>query len=304
MHCKRLGVPVLWFVSPQLWAWKRRRLRWVQRFVDRMLVIFPFEAEFYRARGVNAEFVGHPLATLPLPTTSREEYAAEHGLDSAKQWIALLPGSREKEVRSNLAEMLDTAVRFPINAEYIIPVASTLVIETIQAEVDGQLRWWHEEADPSAIIPKVKLVPDAREALHHARASIVASGTATVQALTIGNPFVVVYRVSAVSFAILKRLVRYPAEIPAQPDADGNLPIAMPNLIAGRRIVPELLNDRFTAPNLAAALRPLLDDTSARAQMIADLAEARAKLLPAPGSDPIQRVCDAAESLLQSGGSE
>ncbi len=141
-------------------------------------------------------------------------------------------------------------------------------------------------------------VRDAREALHHARASIVASGTATVQALTIGNPFVVVYRVSRLTFAILKRLVRYPAEIPAQPDADGNLPIAMPNLIAGRRIVPELLNDRFTAENLAAALRPLLDDTPARAQMIADLAEARARLLPDPAANPIQRVCDAAEALL------
>ena len=82
MHCKRLGVPVLWFVSPQLWAWKRRRLRWVQRFVDRMLVIFPFEAPFYRALNVNAEFVGHPLATLPLPADSREEYARANGLTS------------------------------------------------------------------------------------------------------------------------------------------------------------------------------------------------------------------------------
>jgi lipid-A-disaccharide synthase len=297
-HLRRRGVPVLYFVSPQLWAWKRRRLRWVQQRVDRMMVIFPFEAPFYRARNVNAEFVGHPLATLPLPTSSREAYAAKYGLDPAKQWIALLPGSREKEVRSNLAEMLDTAVRFPLDAEYIIPVASTLAIENIQAEVDGQLRWWHEEADPSAIIPKVKLVPDAREALYHARASIVASGTATVQALTIGNPFIVVYRVSPLTFAIVKRLVRYPAEIPAQPDADGNLPIAMPNLIAGRRIVPEFLNARFTAENLAAAFGPLLADTPARSQMIADLAETRAKLLPTLDSNPIHRVCDAAEDLL------
>jgi lipid-A-disaccharide synthase len=96
----------------------------------------------------------------------------------------------------------------------------------------------------------------------------------------------------------MKRLVRYPAEVPAQPDADGNLPIAMPNLIAGRRIVPELLNERFTAANLAAALRPLLDDTPARSQMVADLTEVRAKLLPTPDANPIHRVCDAAEALL------
>ena len=176
--------------------------------------------------------------------------------------------------------------------EFILPVASTLPAEFIQ----GIVQKWE---DPYQFA-RIHLVPDAREALHHARASIVASGTATVQALTIGNPFVVVYRVSPLTFAIVKRLVRYPTEIPAQPDADGNLPIAMPNLIAGRRIVPELLNDRFTAANLAAALEPLLAETPARTQMIADLAEARAKLLPTPDSNPIHRVCDAAEDLLHS----
>lgn len=331
MHCKRLGVPVLWFVSPQLWAWKRRRLRWVQRFVDRMLVIFPFEAPFYRNRNVNAEFVGHPLARLPLPTISREDYATRantfhqgqwncvaglmqseplpdwafyksmegvrYCIDPAKQWIVLLPGSRTSEVRANLPEMVEAAIALGNQYEYLIPVAPTInqsLLDEIQMETGELLT---DLAGPNP--PRITFVPDAREALHHARASIVASGTATVQALTIGIPFIVVYRVSALTYSILKRLIRYPAEIPAQPDADGNLPIAMPNLIAGRRIVPELLNDRFTAENLAAALRPLLDDTPARAQMIADLAETRAKLLPTPGIDPIQKVCDAAEALLQ-----
>jgi lipid-A-disaccharide synthase len=300
MHCKRLGVAVLWFVSPQLWAWKRRRLRWVQRFVDRMLVIFPFEAEFYRARGVDVEFVGHPLATLPLHMLSREVYATAHGLDPAKHWIALLPGSRWSEISKNLPAMLDMAVRFPTGCEYLIPCASTIEPTRLQELITAQLSFWHREVDPRMLLPTMKAASDAREALFHARASIVASGTATVQALTIGNPFVVVYRVSALSFAILKRLIRYPAEIPAQADADGNLPIAMPNLIAGRRIVTELLNQRFTATNLAAAIEPLLADTPARARMIADLAEARAKLLPAPGANPIHRVCAAAETLLRS----
>jgi lipid-A-disaccharide synthase len=303
-HLRRVGVPVLYFVSPQLWAWKRRRLRWVQRFVDRMLVIFPFEAPFYRARGVDAEFVGHPLATLPPPGTSREEYAAKYGLDPAKRWIALLPGSRQKEVSANLDEMLQAAsdlyyMDSGLSCKYecIVPVASTIDSEWIKKKI--ALREWAGDKFSEGQLPKTVIVPDAREALHHARAAIVASGTATVQALTVGNPFVVVYRVSPLTYAILKRLVRYPAEIPAQPDADGNLPIAMPNLIAGRRIVPELLNARFTAANLAAALRPLLDDTPARRQMIADLAEARAKLLPTPDSNPTHRVCDAAEELLQ-----
>jgi lipid-A-disaccharide synthase len=300
-HLRRRGVPVLYFVSPQLWAWKRRRLRWVQQRVDRMMVIFPFEAPFYRTRGVNAEFVGHPLTTLPLPTISREDYATEHGLDPQCTWIALLPGSRDKEVRANLPTMIMAEEHLELiwaPYQFILPVASTLSADFIQ----GIVQEWKDSCKYGPFTT-VHLVPDAREALHHARAAIVASGTATVQALTIGNPFVVVYRVSPLTFAIVKRLVRYPAEIPAQPDADGNLPIAMPNLIAGRRIVPELLNEHFTAANLAAALDPLLADTPARAEMIADLAETRAKLLPTPDSNPIHRVCDAAEDLLRSNAS-
>jgi lipid-A-disaccharide synthase len=297
-HCKRLGIPVVWFVSPQLWAWKRRRLRWVQERVSRMMVIFPFEAAFYKARGVDAEFVGHPLASLPLPASSREEYAAKYGLDLRKTWIALLPGSRWKEIRLNLAEMLDMAVRFPNGAEYIVPVASTIDREQLQSQVSGQLDWWHREADPSAIIPTVRLVDDAREALQHARASVVASGTATVQALVIGNPFVVVYRVSKTTFALAKRLVKYPPEIPAPVDEVGNLPIAMVNLIAGKRIVPELINERFTADGVAASLKPLIEDGVERDQMVEDLAEARGRLFASGGGTPIERVADAVLGFL------
>jgi lipid-A-disaccharide synthase len=129
---------------------------------------------------------------------------------------------------------------------------------------------------------------------------VVASGTATVQAAVIGNPFVVVYRVSPLTFLVAKRLVRYPPEIwnPTQVDLEGNLPIAMANLIAGRPIVPELLQDRFTAENVAAALRPLLADGPDRDRMIADLAEVRHALQPPPGTGSIQQVSDAVEALL------
>ena len=147
-------------------------------------------------------------------------------------------------------------------------------------------------------LSNLHLVSDAREALHHARASVVASGTATVQAAVIGNPFVVVYRVSDITFWTAKRLVRYPAEISAPVDELGNLPIGMVNLIAGRRVVPELLQERFTAENVAVALRPLLEDGPERERMIADLSEVRAKLRRGGDSSAIQRVCDAVESLL------
>jgi lipid-A-disaccharide synthase len=295
---KKLDIPVIYFVSPQLWAWKRRRLRWVQQRVTRMMLIFPFEERFYRARGVDAEFVGHPLAELPLPTVSREEYAEQHGLDANRPWIALLPGSRAKEVKLNLATMLDAAASLGNDYEYIVPIASTLKREWVQELLNTgkQLR---EPTGPTGP-GRIHLVPDAREALHHARACVVASGTATVQAAVIGNPFVVVYRVSPITFWMAKRLVDYPPEIwpPNQLDADGNLPIAMVNLIAGRRVVPELLQTRFTAENVAAALRPLLADGPEREQMIANLAGVRKALQPAGVSPSILRVCDAVETLL------
>jgi lipid-A-disaccharide synthase len=297
---KKLGIPVIYFVSPQLWAWKRRRLRWVQQRVTRMMVIFPFEARFYRARGVDAQFVGHPLAELPKPTISREEYAAAHGLDPAREWIALLPGSRWKEVTSNLEVMIEMAHRFPLGYDYILPVASTIDRKELADFIAGHDEWWPANADSAMKAFHIRLVPDAREALYHTRASVVASGTATVQAAVIGNPFVVVYRVSPLTFWLAKQLVRYPAEIwnPAQVDLDGNLPIAMVNLIAGGRIVPELLQARFTAENVAAALRPLLAGTQERDRMIADLAAVRRALQPAPGTGSIQQVSDAVEALL------
>ncbi len=282
-HLKRLNIPVIWFVSPQLWAWKRRRLRWVQQRVAKMLVIFPFEAPFYQHRGVDAEFVGHPLAELPLPTISREDYAAAHNLDPARPWIALLPGSRWREVEANLPTMVEMACRFPLDCEYILPVASTIDRARLADFTAGWIAHF-PGTDPSLPLPYIHLVPDAREALHHARAGIVASGTATVQAAVIGNPFVVVYRVSNLTYQLARRLVRYPAEIEALPDANGDLPVAMVNLIAGSRIVPELLQGHFTAENLAAALAPLLLEGPARQQQMAALAAVRHDLLPNVGS--------------------
>ncbi|XWK56835.1 lipid-A-disaccharide synthase [Tunturiibacter gelidiferens] len=295
---KKLGVPVVYFVSPQLWAWKRRRLRWVQQRVDRMMVIFPFEEKFYRARGVDATFVGHPLAELPRPTVSRGDYAAAHGLDPAKQWIALLPGSRWKEITANLDAMIELAHQLSCGFEFLLPVAATIDRQKLEAYIAGPDEWWPAKPESDLKRLHLHLVPGAREALHHARASVVASGTATVQAAVIGNPFVVVYRVSPVTFRLAKLLIHYPPEIPSQTDADGNLPIAMVNLIAGRRIVPEFLQDRFTAKNVAAALAPLLAETTERQQMIADLAEVRHILRPDLNSSPIQQVCDAVEELL------
>jgi lipid-A-disaccharide synthase len=290
---KALGVPVIYFVSPQLWAWKRGRLRWVQERVDRMMVIFPFEESFYRSRGVNATFVGHPLIELPLPDISREAYAAKHKIDPTRPWVALLPGSRHKEVRSNLPMMLDAARQISPDGgvEFLLPMASTLDV----AWMRGQTAPWTtpQTGRSEPLVTNLHLVEDAREALFHARASVVASGTATVQAAVIGNPFVVVYRVSPLTFAAAKRLIRYPAEIPVQPDAYGNLPIGMVNLIAGRRIVPELIQQQFTADNVASTLRRLLEDSTEREQIITELADVRRKLLSPSRSGAVSQVAEA-----------
>ncbi len=290
------GVPVIWFVSPQLWAWKRGRLRWVQQRVSKMLVIFPFEAEFYRNRQVAAEFVGHPLAELPLPTIPREAYAAHNNLDPANPWVALLPGSRWREIEANLPTMVEMACRFPRRVEYILPVASTIDRARLADFVAGWITHY-PGTDPFVPLPYIHLVADAREALHHARASIVASGTATVQAALIGNPFLVVYRVSAITFKLAKSLVWYPPEIPADVDRDGNLPIAMANLIAGRRVVPELLQERFNPEELSRTLESLLADTPARARQLEDLAEVRARLTTTGGTS-IERVRDVVLAAL------
>jgi lipid-A-disaccharide synthase len=320
-HLACAGVPVVWFVSPQLWAWKRSRLRWVQQRVDKMLVIFPFEESFYRERGVDAEFVGHPLAATAAPTSTREDYAAQHGLDAAKPWIALLPGSRWREVRANLPALHELAMSDLISAaaahttfdgsttiaprnpaahtlyEFLLPVATTIDRDELQRYIAELGRDKLRYFGPEAASLRITLVPEAREALTHARASVVASGTATVLASIVGNPFVVVYRVSPLTFALAKKLVDYPEEFPRMMDLDGNLPVAMPNLIAGKRIVPELLQGRFTAANVASALAPLLAETPQREAQIVELQAVRQRLLPV-GEPPVERVARTVIDLL------
>ncbi len=328
-HLRQAGVPVVWFVSPQLWAWKRGRLRWVQERVDKMLVIFPFEESFYRERGVDAEFVGHPLAGTLRPSTTREEYAALHKLDPAKTWVGLLPGSRWKEIRGNLPAMHELAMSDLITSsaayttfdgdttlqpsdpaahtryEFLLPVASTIDAGALQRYI-GELNAEHlKYFGPEASSLRLTLVPDAPEALFHARASVVASGTATVLAAIVGNPFVVVYRVSGLTFALAKKLVKYPEELAGIEDEAGNLPVAMVNLIAGRRVVPELLQERFTAANVATELGRVLVDGPERDAQIAGLAEVRRRLAVAESRDggsagsPVGRVAEAVLTLLE-----
>lgn len=274
----RLRIPVLYFVSPQLWAWKKHRIHQVKKFIDHMLVIFPFEEPFYLSHRVHAEFVGHPLADEPLPAITRAEFALKHALNPDSHWLALLPGSRSKEIHSNLpiilaAALLLRARRNPTDAplQFILPIAATLT-----APQRAQLRALIQIHAPDL---DLRLLNDARAALFHARAAIVASGTATVEAALMGNPFVVVYRVSPLTYSIAKRVVNVPH-------------VAMVNLIAQKRLVPELIQQHFSPENIVQSLEPLLCESPARAQMLDALRGFRSRLVPTArrGHSAIDRV--------------
>jgi lipid-A-disaccharide synthase len=251
------GIPVVYYVCPQFWAWRQGRVRLLRKYITKALTIFPFEEKFYRDRGVDATFVGHPLAELPEPGGERELFARPYGLDPAKPWITLMPGSRRKEVLRNLPEMLRAAQLLGPEYQYVLPVASTLDSEWVALQVFGK------HGKRLGIF--VALTKDAHASLRYARAGIVASGTATVEAAMMGTPFVMVYRVSPLTYL----LGRWRVEVPY---------FAMVNLIAGEEVVPELVQQDFTAENVVSQLKPLLSDGAARTSMREGLSRVKARL--------------------------
>jgi lipid-A-disaccharide synthase len=262
----RLGIPVFYFVSPQIWAWRTGRVKQIKKYVSKMIVIFPFEQEFYRRHGVEVSYVGHPLAYAPAPRISREEFAAKYQLDPRKQWIALLPGSRRKELGFNIERMLWAAEILKDEGgdfEFVLPVASTLNKDWLAIKLRGL---W---ASPIQVI----LTEDALATMMHARASVVASGTATVEAALSGTPFVVVYRLSPLTWLLGRRLVRLDT-------------FAMPNLIAGKKIVTELIQKDFTAANVVRELNSIIPDGPARQQMQAALKMVQERLHDGKDAEP------------------
>lgn len=291
----RLSIPVFYFVSPQIWAWRTGRVQQIKKYVRKMIVIFPFEQEFYARHGVEVSYVGHPLAYEPPPQISREEFAERHGLDPRKQWIALLPGSRRKEVRLNLPVMAEAArllQKQNSEFEFLLPVASTLSPDWLRDHLAVSTAGWSrpsglrsEHQDTPALAAEVKteaplvhLVDNARATLMHARAAVVASGTATVEAALSGTPFVVVYRLAPLTWLLGRRLVKLDT-------------FAMPNLIAGKKIVQELIQKDFTAQNVFRELNAIIPDGPARRQMEADLKMVQRRLRDSQHADsPAQRA--------------
>jgi lipid-A-disaccharide synthase len=271
MH--KRGIPVVYYVCPQFWAWRQGRVRLLRKYVTKALVIFPFEEKFYRNRGVDATFVGHPLSDLPIPEIPREQYATQHGLNSAKPWITLMPGSRPKEVRMNLPEMLRAADLLGDEYEFLLPVAPTISEEFI-------VQTMRKNQNTAS----VHLVPEALPALVHSRAGIIASGTATVEAALMGTPFVMVYRVSRLTYTLGRPRVKVPY-------------FAMVNLIAGKQVVPELVQARFTAQNIVTEIRKILPDGVARSGMLQGLAIVKDALRT--GTPEMCAVARATDIILQ-----
>jgi lipid-A-disaccharide synthase len=266
-RARRAGVPVLYYIAPQVWAWHRSRIHDLARAADRLAVILPFEEAIFREAGARVHFVGHPLLDLEEAKQTRAELLQPLGLDPGRPVLALFPGSRVQEVARHLALFTAAAERVVAVRPDVQPVIAA----------GGSLPG---EAYTGTSFPRVG---DSWELLHHADAALVKSGTSTLQAALTGTPLVVAYRMHPASYALARRLVRVPH-------------IALANLVAGRRIADELIQDEATPAALAAALLPLLPGGARRVEALAALAGVRAKLA---GSGSEAAVADRVAALAK-----
>jgi lipid-A-disaccharide synthase len=263
-HARRAGVPVLYFVSPQVWAWRKGRVKQIARVVDRMLVILPFEEDFYRKAGVAARFVGHPLLDLVRAGRTRDQVLRPLGLDPRRKTVALLPGSRRNEIDAHLPAMLGAGrlLRDEFrDLQFVLPIAPTLDAAAIAARVRGAL-------GPGPAFPgwpPVAVTEDRYDAVAAADAAVVASGTATLETALLGVPMVIVYRMNPLTYLLARAVSRVPH-------------IGMANLIAGERVVPELVQEACTPAGIARELRAILVDPRVASTMRAGLAGVRRRL--------------------------
>jgi lipid-A-disaccharide synthase len=258
------GIPVIYLVAPQAWAWRRGRVRTMRRTISRLLCIFPFEEEFFLSAGVQATYIGYPLAGLVRPSYSRAEFFRKHGLAVDRPLVAVLPGSRRGEAARHLPILAETVTRL---------VRERGVQAVLPASVTSGSEFFRERL---AAAPIQVLEGESWDAMAHADLALAASGTVTVEAALLGTPMVTFYKVTTPSWLAGKLLVRVPF-------------YTMVNLIAGRKVVPELMQSEFSAAALYREAVRLLDDSAARAEMRAGLAEVRHRLGAESGEPPAQR---------------
>jgi lipid-A-disaccharide synthase len=255
---KRLRIPVLYFVSPQIWAWKKWRIRHLAARVDKMACIFDFEESIYRKAGIPSEYVGHPLADMICPRISRDEFFSKARLEPSMPTVALLPGSREIELDYILPRLLKAATLLAkrVRLQFVLAAAATVNRERIEASVNHA----------RGLSGLVRVVSHStHEALSYSTVAVVASGTATVEAALLGRPMIVVYRVSPVTAFFARWMVDVPF-------------FSMVNILAGKRVVPELIQSAFTATRLAGEVEGLLDRPEVQSEMIKEFGTLKARL--------------------------
>jgi len=245
---KKLGVPVIYLIAPQVWAWRQKRVRRFPGLIDELLCIFPFEEKWFRDRGVNATYIGHPLTHIVRTTRSREDFFSHHGLNPARQLVTLLPGSRIGEMERHLPAVVDAARRLK-DVQCVLATPPGFAARAGAA-------FFRERISGSSI---QVVEGETSDALAHADVALAASGTVTVEAAVLGTPMVTFYRVSPLSWALGRRLVKVPF-------------LTMVNLIAGRRVVPEIMQDEVTGERLAAETQALLVNPLKREEMKRELA--------------------------------
>jgi lipid-A-disaccharide synthase len=277
---KKLGIPVLYLVAPQVWAWRKGRLPLMRRTIDKLLCIFPFEPEFFARYGIDATYIGHPLTRLVQPSASRAELRRRFDIPENTPLVALLPGSRTGEAARHLPILLDTVERIRNTARNAPRFVLAVPPGTIALESNFR------ERISSASIQLLE--GKTWDVLVCADVALAASGTVTIEACLLGTPMVTFYRVNNLSWWMGKALVRVPF-------------YSMVNLVAGRPIVPELIQDRMTAENLAREALALLENSAARKSMRRNLAEVAEKLSGAhlgPDHDPLEVAAALVEKHL------
>ena len=255
---KRMGISVFYFISPQIWAWKKWRLRQLVNLVDRMVCIFDFEEEIYRKVGIPVSYVGHPLVDRVQPRRSRERFFEEAELNHAWPLVALLPGSRGIELRNNLPPIIRAAAQLAATR----PVQFVLALAPGHDKLEVESRIRQIESCP---LPLSILADSTYDALAHATAAVVASGTATVEAALLKCPMVVVYGISTVTAFFARFMVNVPY-------------YSMVNLLAGKRVVTELIQKDLTSKRIAEELELLLDSANRREKMRQELRGIRSRL--------------------------